>query len=250
MTDYNDCNELVNLLKNDLVSIDKRIQEAVDIFIQTRNIMKYSDDLENSSKIRNIQLLTTNNLFMIHELLINIILKNYISSFSLIRVLIENIYTIIFLKNSSEDINEVYYDYSNLCMIGVWDEEKIVRYELKYSVKINKNKDKQWIDQIKGNSRFNGFSYIKDKVHMLGKTHYYDWYKTHSSFIHSSLSATRLNISLFLDDDKFIQFRYDFLFFIVNDLLEVFKNNEDYLKCDIEQKNVLIKKILKFFESY
>lgn len=189
-------------------------------------------------------------MFLIHELLINIVHKNYISSFSLIRTIIENLYIIAFLKNSSDYVNQIYYEYSQLCLINIWDDAKVLAYENKYSVKINKKYDKQWIEQIKKKSGYNGFSYIKNEVNKTGKNYFDDWYKQNSNFIHSSISATRLNVSLFLDDDnKYSKFIYHFLSFIVYELLELFKLNEEYLSCNKNEKYNLLKKIETFIDT-
>ena len=49
---------------------------------------------------------------------------------------------------------------------GTFSEEKIKKYEEKYSVKINRRKDKQWIEQIRDSKNANGFNYIKEKCRL------------------------------------------------------------------------------------
>ncbi len=254
LTNYNNYDEFINLMTDSFAKSDNRLnnlREVFNIFVQVRNIMRYSDNLNDCYKIKNIKFLTANNLFLIHELLVNIVLKNYISVFSLIRILIENMYTMTFLKNTSNMINEIYSDYNDLCTFNIWNDEKIEKYEKKYSVTIKKNKSKQWIDQIKGKSNYNGFSYIIHEVNSLKKEFYSNWYSWHSYFIHSSISATRLNISLFLDDnDNYVQFKNDFLDFIVCDLHRLYEINEDYLDISLEQKRETIEAINEFYEKY
>ena len=253
MFDYNNLEQL-NIHYTNLVSRgveDEKFKNVFEIFLDEVSVFKYDNKFEKEQKYNNIVLLTLYNIFTINELLSNILLKNYISIFSLTRVLIENYYYLYFLKNSSEKINEVYYDYNQLKFINIWDEEKIKMYEEKYSVKINRRKDKQWIEQIRDSKNANGFNYIKEKVENLGETFYYDWYKSNSNFIHSSLPASKLNISLFLDDDnKYKQFIDDILHFLVNDIHKVFLINEDYLLFDednIEKRKLLIEKIINFY---
>lgn len=163
---YDSLEKFIDGEKNKFNYFNEYIKETISLYIKIKNTIIQDDDSSLSNiKWKNIKTLLAYNLFLVNELLTNIILKNHITMFSLTRIIIENIYTLCYLNSSSETIN----DYYDLQIMNVWGEEKIAKYQEKYNVKINKNKTKQWIEQIKNKSKYIGFRFIKEEVKILIK---------------------------------------------------------------------------------
>ena len=241
MIDYNDYKDFKQIITNNIDDQDENVKIAVEIFATARNLFKYKEKYlsDRTNKIDNVMQLSIYNLFLVNELLSNIAINNYISCFSLIRIIIENINILYFLKNSNDEINNIYYDYNKLRFINIWDDQKIKEYEDKYSLKINKNKDKQWIEQA-FKQKNKGYNYIKKCNKNKGFDFFDGWYKSNCNFIHSSISASQLNTSLFLDDQKkYKGFINDFLYFIMRDCHNVFCINQDYLDYDENLEKLL-----------
>ena len=251
---YDSLEKFINGEKNKFNSFNEHIREAISLYIKIKNVIIQNDDSSISNiKWKNIKTLLANNLFLVNEMLINIILKNHITMFSLTRIIIENIYTLCYLNSSSKTINEIYFDYNDLQIMNVWREEKITKYQKKYNVKINKNKTKQWIEQINGNSKYKGFRYIKEEVEKLNikqLNYMYNWYKQNSSFIHSDIGSSKVNVSLVLaEDDNYIKFEYTTLFFIVKELEMLIKIVGNYIKINKEEMNEIKRSIEEFNEN-
>lgn len=251
---YDSLEEFINGEKNKFDSFNEHIKETISLYIKIKNVIIQNDDTTLSNiKWKNIKTLLANNLFLVNEILTNIILKNYITMFSLTRIIIENIYTLCYLNSSSDVINEIFFDYYELQIMNEWREEKIIKYQEKYNVIINKNKTKQWIEQISKGSKYKGFRYIKEEVKKLNirqLNYMYNWYKQNSSFIHSDIGSSKLNISLVLaEDDNYIKFEYFTLVFIVEELEELIKIASDYIKINEEEMKEINRSIEGFYKK-
>lgn len=251
---YDSLEEFINGEKNKFDSFNEHIKETISLYIKIKNAIIQNDDTSLSNiKWKNIKVLLANNLFLVNELITNIILKNYIVMFSLTRTIIENIYTLCYLNSSSEAINEIFFDYYDLQIMNEWSKEKIIKYQEKYNVKINKNKTKQWIEQISKDSKYKGFRYIKEEVEKLNirqLNYMYNWYKQNSSFIHSDIGSSKVNISLVLaEDDNYIKFEYFTLVFIVEELEELTKIASDYIKINEEEMKEINRSIEVFYKK-
>lgn len=250
---YNSLEEFIDGEKNKFYYFNEYTKETISLYIEIKNTITQNNKLLSNIKWKNIKVLLANNLFLVNELLTNIILKNYIAMFSLTRIIIENIYTLFYLNSSSEAINEIYSDYYDLQIMNVWSEERIAKYQKKYNVKINKNKTKQWIEQISNGSIYKGFRYIKEEVEKLNikrLNYMYDWYKQNSSFIHSDIGSSKVNISFVLgEDDNYIKFEYTTLIFIVEELEELIKVISDYIKINEEEMKEINRSIEVFYKK-
>lgn len=251
---YDSLEEFINGEKNKFDSFNEHIKETISLYIKIKNVIIQNDDTTLSNiKWKNIKTLLANNLFLVNEILTNIILKNYITMFSLTRIIIENIYTLCYLNSSSDVINEIFFDYYDLQIMNEWREEKIIKYQEKYNVIINKNKTNQWIEQISKGSKYKGFRYIKEEVKKLNirqLNYMYNWYKQNSSFIHSDIGSSKLNISLVLvEDDNYIKFEYFTLVFIVEELEELIKIASDYIKINEEEMKEINRSIEGFYKK-
>lgn len=251
---YDSLEKFIDGEKNKFNYFNEYIKETISLYIKIKNTIIQDDDSSLSNiKWKNIKALLAYNLFLVNELLTNIILKNHITMFSLTRIIIENIYTLCYLNSSSETINEIYFDYYDLQIMNVWGEEKIAKYQEKYNVKINKNKTKQWIEQINNKSKYIGFRFIKEEVEKLNikqLNYMYDWYKQNSSFIHTDIGSSKLNISLVLDENEdYIKFEYFTLVFIVEELEILIKIVGNYIKINKEEMSEIKRSIEEFNEK-